>query len=335
VLAIGSHLDSVRYAGRYDGPLGVLLALAAAESRQGKPGLPFHLDVVAFADEEGLRFHTTYLGSRAFAGCFDPALLDLTDSDGITLAEAGRACGGDPAALLACPPSADRLLGYIEAHIEQGPALEALDAPLAVVTAIAGQTRVSLGFTGMAGHAGTVAMNLRRDALAAASEFVLAAESLARETTGLLATVGDLRVRPGASNVIPGETRLTLDVRSPDDAVRVAAVEHLATAAAGIARRRDVTLDWREVQSNPAVPMDPALTAALAAALTDAGYPLHRLPSGAGHDAVMIANACPVAMLFIRCAGGISHHPDASVTREDVAAALAVLSSTIDLIAAG
>ncbi|MFM9108539.1 MAG: hydantoinase/carbamoylase family amidase, partial [Chloroflexota bacterium] len=228
-------------------------------------------------------------------------------------------------------PPAD-LLGYIEAHIEQGPALEALDAPLAVVTAIAGQTRVALAFTGQAGHAGTVAMPLRRDALAAASETVLAAEALARQTEGLLATVGELRVLPGASNVIPGETRLTLDIRSPDDPVRDRAVAHLETLTAEVASRRGLVRSWQVVQANSAVPMDAELTAALADAAAAAGFPPHRLPSGAGHDAVMMTRACPVAMLFVRCEGGVSHHPAEAVAEADVAAALATLSLAVDRI---
>jgi allantoate deiminase len=327
VLLLGSHIDSVRDAGRYDGPLGVLLALAVAEHTA--PGsLPFHLDVVCFADEEGLRFHTTYLGSRALAGCFDVSLLDRADGDGITLAEACRALGGDPDAvpLLTCPGG---LLGYMEAHIEQGPALETWDAPLAVVTAIAGQTRIGLGFTGTAGHAGTVAMPLRRDALAAASEFVLATESLARATESLLATVGDLDVIPGASNVIAGETRLTLDVRSPDDAIREQAVATLRDTAREIAARRGLGHDWTLVQTNPATPMDSALTEALAHGIADSGHSVHRLPSGAGHDAVIMSTACPVAMLFIRCEGGISHNPAEAVTSQDVAAAYLALAAAV------
>ncbi len=328
VLILGSHIDSVRDAGRYDGPLGVLLALAVAEHLVPAEPLPFHLDVVAFSDEEGLRFHTTYLGSRALAGCFDPVLLEAADPDGITLADACRALGGDPGSLAQCTAPGN-LLGYIEAHIEQGPMLEILDAPLAVVSAIAGQTRIALGFSGTAGHAGTVAMQLRRDALAAASEFVLAAETLARETEGLLATVGDLRVLPGASNVIPGETRLTLDVRSPEDPVRERAVAMLEETARAIADNRSLGFAWQEIQSNPAVPMDPGLSAALAAGIAAGGHPVHRLPSGAGHDAVMMANACPVAMLFIRCEGGVSHNPAEAVTEHDVTAAYVALASAV------
>jgi allantoate deiminase len=332
-LIIGSHLDSVRDAGRYDGPLGVLLGLAVAASRAGAPPLPFHLDVTAFADEEGLRFHTTYLGSRAFSGCFTPDLLDLTDHDGVKLREAAIAMGGDPDRLAGGGDPPGALLGYVEAHIEQGPALETLDSPLAVVTAIAGQTRIALALTGEAGHAGTVAMNLRRDALAAASEIVLAVEDLARQTPGLLATVGDLRVQPCASNVIAGRVDLTLDIRSPEDATREQAVLVLQDRAAAVAAARGLAHDWREVQSNAAVPMDEHLSAALLESIAAAGYPRHRLPSGAGHDPVIMSRVCPVAMLFVRCTGGISHNPAEAVMEADVAAAFAALADLPDRLA--
>ncbi len=321
-LLLGSHLDSVRDAGRYDGPLGILAALACVERLHAAGRrLPFAVEVAAFADEEGVRFGTAYLGSAALAGRFDPAWLDLRDEGGVTLAEAIRADGGDPAAI-----PADRhpggLLGYCEAHIEQGPVLEARGLPLGIVSAIAGQGRYALSFRGEAGHAGTVPMALRRDALCAAAEFVLAAEHLARERPGLVATVGQIAAEPGASNVIPGRATLSLDVRHHDDSAREAATGDLRAAAARIAAARGVALDWQVAQEHPATPCDPALTARLARAIEAAGYPVLALPSGAGHDAVMLAPIAPVAMLFIRCAGGISHNPAESVAAEDVAAAI-------------
>jgi allantoate deiminase len=327
VLVLGSHVDSVPNGGRYDGPLGVLLALEVVAALQLPP--PFAIEVVAFADEEGARFHTTYLGSRAYAGSFDPALLDRTDVDGISLREACAGFGGDPAALDAGIPPPTNLLGYLEVHIEQGPALERLQAPLGIVTAIAGQTRVAVTLSGEAGHAGTGAMDMRRDALAAAAELVLEAERLARETPDLLATVGQLVVFPGASNVIPGAVQLSLDVRSPDDATRAAGLVLLHDACKSAAGKRSVRVDWRLVQENAATAMDQALSDALADALRRAGLSVHRLPSGAGHDAVVMSAICPTAMLFVRCRGGISHHPDESVAKTDVALAATVLESTI------
>ncbi len=331
-LVIGSHLDSVPNGGRYDGPLGVLLGIEVLD-RLAPDGvrLPFPVEVVAFADEEGARFHTTYLGSRAYAGTFDPHLLARTDADGVSLADACAAYGGDPG-VLAAPGSRPALLGYVEAHIEQGPMLEALDAPLAVVTAISGQSRIAVRIVGEAGHAGTVAMLLRKDALAAAAELVLAAERIARATPGLLATVGQLMVAPGASNVVPGDVRLTIDVRSPDDALRQSAVATLRDELAARCAARGLAHDWEIVQENAAVPMDGDLSARLARAVGKCGLPVHRLPSGAGHDAVVMAGVCPVAMLFVRCAGGISHHPAERVSAGDVSATLSVLREFVNTV---
>ena len=326
VLVLGSHLDSVRDAGRYDGPLGVLTAVeavgrVAASGRRRATAL----EVAAFADEEGLRFQTAYLGSRGYAGSFDPSHLDLVDAAGVSLREACSAAGGDPEALSSGAPPPTDLAGYVEVHIEQGPALERLGAPLAVVSAIAGQSRIGVTFTGEAGHAGTVAMDLRRDALLGAAELALAAEALAFGLPELVATVGELVVSPGASNVIPGGVRLSLDVRSPADRTRETAVATLHRRARAIAAQRGLDLSWRAGHGNPAVPMDPALSTRLADAVAAAGFPVHHLPSGAGHDAVVLAAVCPVAMLFVRCKGGISHNPAEAVAEADVAAALAVV----------
>ncbi|HEU0116097.1 MAG TPA: allantoate amidohydrolase, partial [Thermomicrobiales bacterium] len=332
LLLLGSHLDSVVDAGRYDGPLGVLIALAAVERlHASNRRLPGAIDLLAFADEEGLRFHTAYLGSRAWAGAFDADLLARADADGVTLAEAARQFGGDPDSLLRAEgPGRPTLLGYVEAHIEQGPALEALGLPLGVVSAIAGQSRVAVAFSGMAGHAGTVAMPLRRDALPAAAAFVLAVEALAGATDGLVATVGQIAAEPGASNVIPGRVNLSLDVRHPDDAVRADARDRLHAEAKAIAARRGLDLAWDVLQENPAVACDPALSARLADAVAAGGWPVHRLASGAGHDGVIVSRLAPVAMLFVRCAGGVSHNPAEAVTVEDVAAAIAVFDRLLD-----
>ena len=333
-LILGSHLDSVRDAGKYDGPLGVLAALACAEHlhRAGRR-LPFALEVIAFTDEEGLRFHTSYVGSSALSGAFDPAWLEIADTDGITMAAAMRAAGGDPEAITSCRYEPDHLLGYCEAHIEQGPALEDLDLPVGVVSAISSQERATVTFTGVAGHAGTVPMRLRHDALCAAAAFVLAVESAAASTPGAVATVGQLTVSPGASNVIPGATTLSLDVRHRDDAQRAAVARTLRGAADRIAADRKVRMDWQPVQQTPATPCAPALVALLTEAIESLGVSAHRLPSGAGHDGVPLSQLTQVAMLFVRCAGGISHNPAESVAVEDVAVALRVLWRSLDSLA--
>ncbi|MBA3416313.1 MAG: hydantoinase/carbamoylase family amidase, partial [Chloroflexia bacterium] len=283
------------------------------------------LEVAVFADEEGLRFQTAYLGSSGYAGSFDPSHLDLVDDVGVSLRAACTAAGGDPDQLQAGVPRPTGLVGYVEVHIEQGPALERLGAPLAVVSAIAGQSRIAVTFTGEAGHAGTVAMLSRHDALLGAAELALAAEALALGLPDLVATVGELDISPGASNVIPGEARLSLDVRSPADRSRETTVATLHRRARAIAGQRGLELSWRVGHGNPATSMDGTLSAQLAAAVAAAGFPVHHLPSGAGHDAVVLAAVCPVAMLFVRCTGGISHNPAEAVVAEDVAAALAVL----------
>ncbi len=332
-LLLGSHLDTVRDAGRYDGPLGVLVALACVERLHAVgTRLPFAIEVVAFADEEGLRYHSAYLGSAALAGTLDPADLELIDEDGITLAEAIRRFGGDPAMLHADRRASEDLLGYCEVHIEQGPVLEERGLPVGVVAAIAGQSRLDVIFSGLAGHAGTVPMPLRRDALCAAAEFVLAVEAEARGRAGLVATVGQIGIAPGASNVIPGAATLSLDLRHQDDAERLAALEALRERAEGIAAARGAALDWRPLQQAGATRCDERLSDLLARAVEQQGYPVLRLPSGAGHDAVALAALTPVAMLFVRCAGGVSHHPAEAVAQDDVAVAIEVLSRFLSLL---
>lgn len=333
-LLLGSHLDSVRDAGRYDGPLGVLVALACVERLHARGAhLPFAIELLAFADEEGLRFHTAYLGSSVVAGRFNHDALAFTDPDGVTLASAIRAFGGDPDALADDRRSPDGVLGYCEVHIEQGPVLEARGLPVGVVSAIQGQSRVDIRFTGQAGHAGTVPPALRRDALVAASAFVLAVERLARQREDLVATIGQLTVEPGASNVIPGAVTLSLDLRHPDDAAREDACRALAARARAIARARRVTLDWHPLQSHASVRCAPRLADLFARAVAAEGLAVFRLASGAGHDAVPMSSLTDVAMLFVRCAGGISHNPAEAVTAPDVAVAVAVLERFVALLA--
>jgi allantoate deiminase len=331
-LLLGSHLDSVVDAGRYDGPLGVLAALACVQQLcDQRRRLPFAIELYGFAEEEGLRY-PSYLGSRAAAGTLDPAALGLADADGVTLAEAIRALGGDPDRLSQARRRADDLLGYVELHIEQGPVLEARGLPVGVVSAIAGQSRFAVSFAGVAGHAGTVPMDLRQDALCAAAEFVLAAEALARTVPGLVATVGQIAVQPGASNVIPGQATLSLDVRHQDDSLRERAIEQLRARVEQIASARGVALGWQPGQQSRALACDPALAGLLGRAVESLGYPLLALPSGAGHDGVALSALAPIAMLFVRCKGGISHNPAESVTTEDVAVAIQVLGRFLELI---
>ncbi len=317
-LMIGSHVDTVPDAGAYDGILGVMLAIELVGTLSGRR-LPFEIEVAAFSDEEGVRFGVPFIGSRALVGTLDVA---IRDSDGISVAEAILAFGLDPDGL----PEArldDAVFAYIEFHIEQGPVLESLSLPLGVVTSIAGQSRLTLTFRGQARHAGTTPMHLRRDALAGAAHWVSIVERHARAMPGLVATVGAVEVLPGAGNVVPGEVRLSLDVRHQDDAVRHSSVDTLVDAASRIASLRGLTVDSRVLLEESATPCDPQLLAAMSRSVGSAGFPLYQLPSGAGHDAMILAKQVPMAMLFVRSPGGISHHPDESVVAADVEAALA------------
>ncbi|GAB2966262.1 allantoate amidohydrolase [Hymenobacter coalescens] len=330
---IGSHLDTVVNAGKFDGPLGVLLGLDLLAQLAARPQeLPFHVELMAFSDEEGVRFHTTYLGSQVVTGAFEPALLQRPDAAGITLAEAIRAAGGDPAQLAADALPAAEWLGYFEVHIEQGPVLWERQVPVALVTAIAGQRRVELTFGGMAGHAGTVPMRMRQDALAGAAEFVLAAERFATEhQPGLLATVGKLQVAHAASNVIPGQVSCSLDVRSPHEVQLDTAYHKLREQAEALSARRGLTLAWQLVQQAAPVTCDAEMNSLLSAAIAGAGHEVIELVSGAGHDAVPIARVAPAAMLFVRCYRGISHHPLEHVEPADLAAALRVAEQFLSL----
>jgi allantoate deiminase len=333
-LLLGSHLDSVIDAGRYDGPLGVLVALAAvARLHDQGQRLPCAIELACFTDEEGVRYHTTYLASSVFAGTFDPALLDRRDDAGVRLADAIRAFGGDPARLAEARRRGDDLLGYCEVHIEQGPVLEALGLPVGVVTAISSQSRVAVRFAGVAGHAGTVPMDLRHDALCAAAEFVLAVEATARATPGVVATVGQIAVQPGASNVIPGVVALSLDVRHPNDATCAEAERAIHARAEQIAAARQVALEWRVSQATGATACAPELAARLGQAIQSFGYPVRELPSGAGHDGAALSALTPFAMLFVRCKGGVSHNPAESVAPADVAVAIDVLGRFMELTA--
>jgi allantoate deiminase len=321
-LILGSHIDTVPNAGAFDGVLGVILALEWAQLAQ-KLNLPLAIEIIAFSEEEGVRFGVPFLGSRAVAGRFDPALLALKDADGITQEQAIRDFELDPAQIGDAALDAD-VLGFVEMHIEQGPVLESEGLSVAAVTAIVGQSRLTLEFRGHANHSGTTPMHLRRDALAGAAEWITTVESEARNTGELIATVGKIEVEPNASNVIAGIARASLDVRHADDASRTTAVASLLAHAKAIAGKRGLALGWTQQMDQPAVPMDERLTAFLADAMVATGLPAKQMTSGAGHDAMVMAARVPAAMLFLRSPGGISHHPDETVREEDVEAALSV-----------
>ena len=325
-LLLGSHLDTVRNAGRFDGALGVVLPVVAlAELRRRGVTLPFHVEILGFSEEEAVRFTGAYIGSKAYAGRLRAADLQLSDARGQTLravieAHAGRAFTPAPAA-----HRRGSLLGYVEVHIEQGPVLESHGLAVGVVSAIASQTRGRLTFRGRAGHAGTTPMNLRRDALAGAAEFVLFVERFAAARRPLVATVGTIQVPSGAANVIPGETVLSLDVRHAQDAACRAALAKLVGQARTIARRRRLTVTWQPTLQHRATPCSPALTAQLARSVRAVQGKTISLVSGAGHDGVVMAALTPIAMLFVRCRDGLSHHPAEHAAPRDLAVALRVV----------
>ncbi len=337
VLLIGSHIDSVHDAGRYDGPLGVMLGIecVAALHAAGRR-LPFAIEVIAFGDEEGSRFPASMFTSRAVAGTLASAALDgVADAAGTPVAAALAAWGLDPARIGEAARDPAGVIGYLEAHIEQGPVLEAEDLPLGIVTGIAAQLRFELTVSGRAGHAGTSPMPLRHDALAAAAECVLAAEAVAREAgSDLVATVGRMQVLPGATNVIPGKVTFSLDVRCGRDDLRDAGAGEILRRVRRIAGERGVGIEVEQVQDLAASPCDPAWMAMLEQAVAAQGIAPRRLVSGAGHDAMVMAALCPTAMLFVRCAGGISHNPAERASAADAGVAVAAMLDFIERLGA-
>ncbi|MGF7156402.1 allantoate amidohydrolase [Novosphingobium gossypii] len=331
-LVIGSHLDSVRDGGAYDGPLGIMLGIeaVAALHAQGRR-LPFPIEVYAFGDEEGSRFPAAMLTSRAVAGTLDAAALDVTDTAGVTLAEALVTMPDRLGDYLTAVRAPGTTLAYLEAHIEQGPVLEADGLAVGTVTGIAAQLRHAVTVRGMAGHAGTATMRLRRDALAGAAAMVLAVEQIARgHNSDVVATVGVLQALPGAPNVIPGEVRFTIDVRSAAESRRDAVAEAIRERIREIADARDLDFAIERIHDLAASPSEPALMDMLDAAMAAAGQPVRRLVSGAGHDAMNMGALCPTAMLFIRCREGISHNPAEHVEPADAHIALQVMLGFID-----
>lgn len=331
-LMLGSHYDTVRDAGKWDGPLGLITAIScvAELNRRGRR-LPFAIEVIGFADEEGVRFASTLLGSRAVAGTFDERVLSTRDAAGISMREALVQFGLDPDHIGAAARVRGELLGYVEVHIEQGPVLEARNLAVGVVSAIAGATRLAARLTGMAGHAGTVPMALRRDALAGAAECISSIEQLCREDDGgLVGTVGYIHAAPGATNVIPGQAHFTIDMRAPTDERRNRSVAEMVRRIEAVAKRRNLELQLDVTHENRTVPCAPWLKTQLAEAMAAEGYPAFELPSGAGHDGMAMVDVTDVAMLFVRCRGGISHHPDEHVEASDADAGARVLLRLIE-----
>ena len=331
-LLVGSHLDTVPNAGAYDGLLGVLLAVSLLEALHGRK-LPFGIEVVGFSEEEGIRFGVPFIGSRALIGRFDEDLLNVKDPRGISVRKAIEEFGLNPADIPQERLSEEHF-AYIEFHIEQGPVLEELGQPLAPVESIAGQSRIEFRFLGRSNHAGTTPMHLRYDALAAAAEWITAVEHRARSATDLVATVGKIEAKPGATNVIAGEARLTLDVRHGSDEIRIRAVKDLIEQAQEIARTRRLTARWSTLLEQRAVAMDPFLVAEIERAIGKTGGAPHRMVSGAGHDAMILAKKVPAAMIFLRTPGGISHDPSEAVAVEDVEKALECGLHLLDQLAA-
>jgi allantoate deiminase len=331
-LMLGSHYDTVRDAGKWDGPLGLITAICCvADLCKRERRLPFAIEVTGFADEEGVRFASTLLGSRAVAGTFVESVLNTSDHAGISMREAIVQFGLDPDHIGAAARARRELHAYVELHIEQGPVLEQNNLPVGVVTAIAGATRLAAHLTGMAGHAGTVPMALRRDALAGASECIVAIEEFCKtDEGGLVGTVGYIDAMPGATNVIPGRVNFTIDIRAPTDAHRKLAVADIVRRIEAIAKRRGLALQVDVTHENRTVPCAPWLKGQVAEAVATEGYPVFELPSGAGHDGMAMIDIADVAMIFVRCRGGVSHHPDEHVELADADAGARVLLRLIE-----
>jgi allantoate deiminase len=331
-LMLGSHYDTVRDAGKWDGPLGLITAISCVadlNKRGRRP--PFAIEVTGFADEEGVRYASTLLGSRAVAGTFDESVLNGRDEAGVSMREAFVAFGLDPEHIGAAARARHELLAYIELHIEQGPVLESEGPPVGVVTVTAGATRLAARLTGMAGHAGTVPMALRRDALTGGAECIGAIEEFCRtDQGGLVGTVGYLHATPGATNVIPGEVSFTLDIRAPTDMHRRRAVSDIVRRIEAIARRRKLSLQVVVTHENRTAPCAPWLRAQVAEAVAAEGFRVFELPSGAGHDGMAMIDVADVGMIFVRCRGGISHHPDEHVELADADAGARVLLRLVE-----
>ncbi|GKY90242.1 M20 family metallo-hydrolase [Sinisalibacter aestuarii] len=328
---LGSHQDSVREGGGFDGIMGVVLPLVALEKLAADGvDLPFAVEVLAFADEEGVRFPTALLGPRALAGTFDPAVLEMQDAGGVRLRDAMAGFGLEPDAIAGLARDPASVLGYLETHIEQGPVLEAEGQALGVVTAICGIERHPVVISGETGHAGTLPMHMRRDALVGAAALITEVDRMARATPGLLGTVGTLDLAPGAVNAVPREVRTMVELRAPDDAVREEAGAALHRFAGALGAEKGLGIEIHRSYHQPAAPCDPVLTGGLVAAVQAGGGTGLTLPSGATHDASAIADLCPIAMLFVRCRGGVSHRPEEHASAADMGAAVAAICAFLE-----
>ncbi len=332
-IMLGSHQDTVIDAGRYDGALGILAAIDCVRSLHGR-GIRYDdaIEVVCFTDEEGVRYQSAFLGSRGIEGTFDNRLLVRTDEAGISLSEAMSGFGLDPTSIRDAARRPEDVRCFLELHIEQGPFLEIKKMPVCAVRAISGATRMTISIEGRAGHAGTVPMDARQDALVAASECILLVERTARSIQNVVATVGQITARPGTTNVIPGQTSFSIDVRSPDDTVRREVIEQIQSGMLGIARRRNVRIGFDTSHDVNGITCADWVVDAIVGAMGELGHDPVAIPSGAGHDAMVMAGLTDVAMIFVRCRGGISHHPDESITREDAVAGVALLTRTVERI---
>ena len=325
-LLIGSHIDTVVDGGAYDGALGVIAGLGVVEAlHHNNERLDFAIEILGFGDEENVRFPANLTSSRALAGTLEESALDARDEQGLSIRDALIANGFDPSKMKTLKRDAKNVIGYVEVHIEQGPVLEAENLSIGVVTAINGATRWALTVTGEPGHAGTVPMAMRHDALTAAAEMALAIERIGRSHESVVATVGRFQAYPGAVNVIPGDVRFTLDTRAPDDALRETIITMIEGECKAIAARRHVTLRIDPLSSAKATPMASHMVAGLSEAIGRRQITPRLLPSGAGHDAMAMADLCPAGMMFVRCKGGISHSPLESMTEADCDTAIDVL----------
>lgn len=330
-LIIGSHLDTVVNAGKFDGMLGVLCGIACVQalSETGRR-MSYPIEVVGFGDEEGVRYGTTYLGSRAITGHLDPKTLENIDADGISFRQALTDFGLEAEQIGQAAQSPEQIKAFLELHIEQGPVLESLDLPVGIVTAINGQHRLSVTIKGEAGHAGTVPMGLRKDALAAAAQAVLAVEAICAGKDNVVGTVGILQSSPGAINVIPGEVKFSVDVRAALDADRRDAVAAITHAIGAAAEKRNTEAQITLLHEAASAPCSEGMMAVIERAIVGSGVKPIRLPSGAGHDAAAMAEICDVGMIFVRSDGGISHNPAEHTSSGDIAAGLAVMLNVLD-----
>ena len=322
---IASHFDTVINAGKFDGPLGIVMGLDIIEQLIAeKIELPFNIELIAFSDEEGVRYHSTFLGSKVVTGTFDETLLNKKDNREIPLSQAITEIGGDVAKLKRDKIPTGEWLGYFEIHIEQGPILFEAGIPVAGVSAIAGQKRATITCVGEAGHAGTVPTNMRRDALCCAADCILQLEYFAKTHVNIVATVGTLHISNAASNVIPGNVEFTLDVRSDDEDALDTAWHDIRSLVTSIGHKRNIDTQLDLVQSSLPVKCDYTLNFLLKRAIAELGYEVKELVSGAGHDAVPISAVSPVSMMFVRCYKGISHNPAENVEIKDIEAAITV-----------